>query len=382
MSNIITLNSGLIERKKVETLNAQSLRKTIPFSEINLVNDTTIEFKDARLQITKDSFKQLLRLIGMSQSFANSFEQLFSNETKTNFINRVKDAMSSNSGKLNEVTLIVNPATKMVVGITKASNELISNERFLNVVDRIIDQNSLDVTDWSVDPTKGIVNINAFNNKAEFSVSGLSDEVFKGGITFRNSPNGGFQVMPYVNRLWCTNGMTSPVAQEAITLNSLDSSTMEKFFEQLNDLRQRNFAPQGFADIVRSAANTRASLNEMRQAYNQISSHIGEKAEHWVPFQENLNAYAKRGLEGMTIDQMRGAKSNQSIWSVVNGLTHFATHGTDLITSNVQDYQNANMMVAAGRILGNGQYDHSNHMPDAFNENVLDTMPQLGVILN
>lgn len=382
MSTILTLSQAAISQKRTATLNAQSIRKTVAFSDIKLINDTTIEFKEHRLQMTKDAFKQLLRLIGMSQSFANQFETLFSSETKATFVNRIKDAMASNSGKLSEVTVIVNPTAKMIIGITKSANEMISNERFLNVVDRIIDQHGFDITDWSVDPARNIATINAFNKNAEFEVAGLSNEIFKGGLTFRNSPNGGFQVVPYMNRLWCTNGMSSPMAEQTITLNALDNTTMEKFFEQLNELRQRNFAPKGFADIIRSAANTRASLNEMRIGYNMISSHVGEKAENWIPFQENLNQYAKNGFEKMDTAQMRGAKSNQSIWSVVNGITHFATHGRDLVSSNMQDYDATQMMVRAGNILGSGKFDHSNNMPDAFSDNVLLDTTQIGAILN
>ena len=47
------------------------------------------------------------------------------------------------------------------------------------------------------------------NPKAQFDLAGLglSDEVFTAGLTLKNSPFGGIQVMPYVNRMWCTNGL-------------------------------------------------------------------------------------------------------------------------------------------------------------------------------
>ena len=53
------------------------------------------------------------------------------------------------------------------------------------------DQN-MGVTRWSTDPTTGIITIDAHNPHAEFAVQGLSDEVFTGGVTFRNSPMKGF----------------------------------------------------------------------------------------------------------------------------------------------------------------------------------------------
>lgn len=382
MAAITTLSNNLIEQRKVETLNAQSIRKTVPFRDINLIDDKTIEYKGTRIGITNGCFKSLLKIIGMSNQFAKNFESLFNSEAKATFINRIKDAMSSNTGRLNEVTLILSPFNKTIIGITRKPTDLISNEQFLGVTENIIDRQGFDVTNWSVDPTSGIVQINAFNPKATFEVNGLSDEVFTGGITFRNSPLQGFQVLPYVNRMWCTNGLTTSLAEEAYTLNSLDSITMEKFFEQLNDLRKNNFAPTSFADRVRKASNTPASLNEMRQAYNLINKHVEDQADRWIPLNENLSAYKRNGFENMTVDQMKNAKSNQSLWSVVNGLTHFATHAPELITSNVQGYDQTQMMVQAGNIFGKNRFDHENDMPNPFGNDALNNTLQIGSLLN
>lgn len=377
MSSIITLGSPLIAQKRQDTINSQAIRKTVAFADINIVDDKTIEFKGSRLHVTADFFKQLLKMIGMSQTFAGKFESLFNTETKTAFINRIKDAMASNAGGLAEVTLIVNPTTKSVIGLAKNATDMISNDRFLDVVDRIVDQNGLEISNWSIDPMKGMVNINTFNPKAEFQVAGLNDEVFKGGVTFQNSPNGGFQVLPYVNRMWCTNGLTTAFAQEAYTLQSLDAGTMEKFFEQLNDLRKRNFAPSMFSDQVKQAIATPASISELQNGYYMIEKFAGDRTDNWIPLKENMNAYAKNGFEFMSAAQMKGARSNTSIWDLVNGVNHFASHGNSIIDTNMQDYDATRLMVQAGNIFGK-QYDHANQMPDIFKGELV----QHGSLLN
>ena len=377
MSSIITLGSPLIAQKRQDTINSQAIRKTVAFADINILDDKTIEFKGSRLHVTPDFFKQLLKMIGMSQTFAGKFESLFNVETKTAFINRIKDAMASNAGGLAEVTLIVNPTTKSVIGLAKNATDMISNDRFLDVVDRIVDQNGLEISNWSIDPMKGMVNINTFNPKAEFQVAGLNDEVFKGGVTFQNSPNGGFQVLPYVNRMWCTNGLTTAFAQEAYTLQSLDAGTMEKFFEQLNDLRKRNFAPSMFSDQVKQAIATPASISELQNGYYMIEKFAGDRTDNWIPLKENMNAYAKNGFEFMSAAQMKGARSNTSIWDLVNGVNHFASHGNSIIDTNMQDYDATRLMVQAGNIFGK-QYDHANQMPDIFKGQLV----QHGSLLN
>jgi hypothetical protein len=363
---ITTLSNQLIEQRKVQTLEAQNLRKVVPFRDINLIDVESIEFQGSKINITKNAFKNLLGLLGMSNTFAQKFESLFTKEAKAQFINTMKNAMASNSGRLSEVTLVLNPLTKAVVAITKKDEFGISNQQFMQVAENIIDNQSMDVTNWSIDPGTGIITINAFNPKANFAVQGLSDEVFTGGVTFQNSPKDGFQVLPYVNRQWCTNGLTTAFAQEAYTLNSLDQGSMEKFFENLNGLRKNNFAPTGFADRVRAAHNTPASLHELQFAHNLIEPFAGERVDNWIPLAENMNAFYRAGFEGLSTEQLKHAKSNTSVWDVVNGVTHFATHGAQIIDTNMQDYNASELMVKSGNLFGKKSFDHENTMPDLF----------------
>jgi hypothetical protein len=363
---IQTLSSSLIEQRKVATLEAQNLRKVVPFRDINLIDGESIEYNGQKINLTKNAFKNLLGLLGMSNQFAQKFESLFTKEAKSQFINTMKNAMASNSGKLSEVTLVLNPISKSVVAITKKDQFGISNQQFMGVAENIIDNHGMDVTNWSVDPGTGIVTINAFNPNANFAVQGLSNEVFTGGVTFQNSPKDGFQVLPYINRQWCTNGLTAPMAQEAYTLNSLDQGSMEKFFENMNELRKNNFAPTGFADRVRAAHNTPASLNELQFAHNLIEPFAGERADNWIPLAENMNMFYKAGFESLNSNQMKHAKSNTSVWDVINGVTHFATHGAGIIDTNMQDYNASDLMVKSGNLFGKKSFDHENTMPDLF----------------
>jgi hypothetical protein len=382
MSQITTLSSNVIEQKKTETLDAQSLRKVVPFRDINIINEKTLEYRGHNLNMTKTAFKNLLNIIGMSQNFSAKFEKLFNAEAKAQFINRMKDAMTSNRGSLNDVTLVLNPISKSVVGISRKTSVGISNSQFVQMTDNIINEQGLDVTNWSTDPHTGIITVNTFNPKSNFEIGGLTNEVFTGGVTFKNTPTAGMQVLPYVNRMWCSNGLTTSVSEESHILYSLDKDNMEKFHTNLNDLRKNNYAPIGFGDRVRTANNTRASLHEMKQAYDKIHSYVGERAERWVPFNENLAKYESAGFTDMNADQTRGAKTNQSVWSVVNGLTHFATHNQSLVDTNITASDETNMMIQAGNLFGKKSFDNENMMPDLFDKNVLNKTIQTGALLN
>jgi len=363
---ITTLATPLVETKKAEAIGAQSLRRTVPFREVNLIDEKTIEFQGTRIGITKQAFKSLLSIIGMSNQFAQKFEKLFTSDAKSQFINRMKDAMASNSGNVSNVTMVLNPVNRSIILFQKEDKFQISNEQFINVAEGLIGDNSMNVTRFSTDPTTGIITIDAFNPKAEFGIQGMKDEVFTGGVTFRNSPLKGFEVMPYVNRQWCTNGLTTAMAQETYQLHSLDNTSMEKFFENMQNLRRNNFAPEGFADRVRAASNTPASISEMQYAHNLIQPFAAERTDHWVPLQENLNAYNKAGFENLNAQQAKMAKTNQSLWSVINGVTHFSSHGQKLIDTNMQDQDAARLQVAVGNLFGKKAFDHENSMPNPF----------------
>jgi hypothetical protein len=377
--SIQTLSSNLITLRKQESINAQSLRRTLPFRDINMIDEKTIEYKGTRIEITKQAFKSLLSLVGMSQSFADKFTKLFNPDTKAQFINTMKNAMASNSGRLSNVTLVLNPTTKAVILFGKEDKLQISNEQMINVAENMIGDSSMGVSRWATDPATGIITIDAHNPNAEFKILGLNEEVFTGGVTFKNSPMKGFEVMPYVNRQWCTNGLTASIASESYQLHSLDNKNMEGFFESMQDLRRNNYAPEGFADRVRQANATPASMQEMRFAHNLIEKHAGERAEQWIPLQENMNQYNKAGFEMMSNDQMKMAKSNQSVWSVINGVTHFSTHGASIIDTNMQHHNEAEIQARIGNLLGKKSFDHENTMPNPFSSNEL---LQSGAMMN
>ena len=376
MPQIQTLSSTEIDNRKAMTRNSQSIRKTVAIRDIDLINDTTIEYQGKRLEITSDAFKGLMKMIGMSQAFAKKFETLFNAETKAKFINQMKNAMAT---QLNEITIILSPTTKKVVGFSKKPTDLISHDRFIGLADRLIDQHGFEVANWGVDGNKGSVTINAFNPQANFGIEGMNNEVFTAGITMKNSPLGGIQVMPYVNRLWCANGCTTSMASESYALKDLSADSMEKFFEHMQQLRKNGFVPTGFQDKVTQAVNTPASIKEMTWAHNQIKRHVGDKAESWIPLQENLGAYQKANIG---IIDPKTAKSNQSIWSVVNGMTHVATHAPDMFAMNMQDKDSTELMVQAGNLLGR-QWNFQSATRSPFGaEAHLDTTSQIGAMLN
>lgn len=380
MSNITTLSPQITNERRAMTTNAQSLRKSVPVRDIDIISEGILSYQGRYVEMTPKAFTQLMRLIGMSKQFANQFEQLFNAETKAKFINTMKNAMAAN---LNEITLIMSPIQKKIVGFSKRAEEMISNERFLDLAEGIIGDHGMQITNWSVDGETGGVSINAFNPKAQFEL-GISDEVFTAGLTLKNSPFGGIQVMPYVNRLWCANGCTTMEEADKYTLHNLNRESMEPFFNHLSQLRKNGFVPTNFKQNVTNAMNTPASLAEMERAHKWIAPIVGKRADNWIPLDAQKEAYKGIGVDTneLSMEQKKRSKTDQSVWSVINGVTHVATHANDiLLDTTMKDSEASQLMVNAGSLLSK-DFDMANEMPSPFAKNVLKETTQIGSLLN
>lgn len=368
---VTTLSPNAILTRKQETLNAQSLRRTVAMRDIEIIDEKTILYNGTSISITNAAFKSLMKNIGMSQTFIQKFEKLFNAKAKAQFINTMKNAMATNSGNMPNITMVLNPVNRTVVAFTKEASELISNSNFVEQAERILNSGNFGVTNWTTDPTTGIVTLNAIKEGSTFAVAGDEKDVFTAGITMKNSPITGFQVSPYVNRLWCTNGLTTSLAEDKYNMTNLSEKSLTQFNEYILGLTRRNFVPSEFDTLVNKARTTHASLSELNFASNAIEkAGAGERAANWIPLNENLLEYSRAGISAdkFTQQELKNAKSDQSIWSVVNSMTHFASHGENLI-DGVQAHNSTDLMVRAGNLLGKGtkgNWDLGNQVPSPF----------------
>ena len=137
----------------------------------------------------------------------------------------------------------------------------------------------------------------------------------------------------------------------------------------MNDLANRNYMPHMFETKVLNAKATPASMRELNSAYGIIKeAGAGDRAGNWIPLAENFGAYASAGIDFKN-NSMSDAKSNQSIWSLVNSMTHFASHD---IVEGVADHNRTKLMVQAGNFLDK-KHDHAIEMVNPFAKVALDS---------
>tara|TARA_R100000951_G_scaffold66980_3_gene56545 strand:- start:531 stop:1682 length:1152 start_codon:yes stop_codon:yes gene_type:complete len=364
MKSITTISQAAFDSKKAEAKRNQLMRKEITLSEFNVVDNNHINIDGVKIEVTDRAFNKLLGRLRIPTAFAKRFSTGFGSDGLRQLITMMKSMKSSKNDQT--VTLLVDPNNRKVTDILPAGYASISQESFVDFAERYIDQYNLGVTYMGTDLYGG-TQINCVAPNSIFNVPGMQNEVFNTGVTFKNTPKRGLEVMPYLERLVCANGMSSTQFSETYGLHNLSEKNINEFNEHMIRMAATDFQPVGLADNIKKANDTDASLAELQQAASSILSTDKEieydYIQKYIPINRAFKAYSDLGADPNTFTrpQMKNAKSGMSVWDVVNGITNFASNDTRFGGNKMGD-----LMVTAGNILCKKQYD---------TEGVLDINP-------
>ena len=348
---ITALSQEIYDNKVKSAISIQPIRKTVPLGDLSIVNPGLVNIKGKPVAMSKKAFSQLAKILGVPIQFQGRVDKLFGEEANRQLVNRMKSALIAQG--VSTITIVANPREKEIIGFLKRENQYISHGSFFGMLEDLIGDNSLSVRDFSVRSDGGGVIINCYDPTAEFALKGLKDEVFRGGVTFSNSIEGGIIVSPYVDRLVCANGMIGEAFSEKYKLRNLGQTSLEEFRNHLQSLQKQQFRPMVFEERVNKAMSTRASLAEIEAAADLILRHTGYKEEEissWVPIKQTKEEFIRAGIlpMGLSEGQKKNAKTSTPLWDVINGLTHFSTHDNGL---KITDYERRSIQKEAGALL-------------------------------
>jgi len=345
-----TISSELFQRKTQEAIEKTPIRKEINLRDVEVVKDDLLRVGEANIPMNAEAFKGVCKVVGLPVGFDKTFSSAFGDKARQSLVNRLKTAVQAKGNTT--LSLVVNPHDKKVIGVQKDPRDLVSNQTFVETSKRIIDKYNLEVTDFSISSEGGVV-INTMSPKNSWGLTGLQDEDFYGGITFSNSPSRGYLVSPFLHRLVCANGMIGTAFEETMSLGQMDGFSMEKFWTNLNSLAERGFRPLQFENRVRLAMNTPASLAELESAHDDLKSLSDaehKELEAWVPYHNTRARFHAHGIDTLLLThaQKKGAKTGTSVWDVVNGITHFASHDNGF---KLDDFNRRKLQVQASKLL-------------------------------
>ena len=357
MKELTTLSPTAFQARKAEAVRNEVMRKEISLSEFNVIDNTHIEVDGVKIELTPFAFKRLLGRLRIPTAFAKRFSDGFGADGLQQLVQMMKTMKSSKNDQT--VTLLVDPRNKVITNILPAGYASISNEAFIDFAEGYINQYGLEVKDFGSDPNGGAT-INCVSPNSVFQVPGMSDEVFNTGVTFRNTPTRGLEVSPYLNRLVCSNGMTSTAFSETYGLHELTDKSISEFNDHMISMASTGFQPVGLADKIKAANETDASIAEVQRAMSAMLSTDKkidfDYMQRYLPINRVMKAYSDIGAEPSTFTtkQLQNAKSGLSIWEVVNGITNFASNDERY---NIDDHKTGNLMVSAGNLLMKKNFD-------------------------
>ncbi|MEC9208994.1 MAG: hypothetical protein VX762_01045 [Bacteroidota bacterium] len=361
-NNFEVLAATEYEKTKNVAIKAQPISRPVKLTDIEMKNDSFIEYKGKRLQLDENAKKDLFQLLGLSRGMLSQIENYSSAKQKIKFVEWFRNETANNSTMT--LLMLVNPKNKHVIGFKKRKHDLISNVSFLDLAENIINRNNLEVNEMSVDDS-GNVNINTLLPENYWSVNGIAGEDFISGISLTNSINSGVQLSTYLGRLICTNGMIANKLEESCQMKDLNHTTYNNFLDVVEALESRNFKPQSFDKHVFSAVNTRASIHEMMRARHLLlnTSVVNKHSvNEYLPINHAETEYKKLGINmyKLSAKEKRNAESPMSVWELINVITDFASHN-----NQITDAQGHKLQSQSGELFY-GDYDMANKVPSPF----------------
>ena len=354
---LTTLSNQVYQDRKIEAIQNQILRKEVNLSELEVVDNTHIRVDGVTIELSQKAFAKLLGRLRIPKAFAKRFEDGFGQDGLRQLVQMMKTMKVSKNDQM--VTLLVDQKERNISDILPHNYASISNESFLNFTENYIDQYGLEVTHMGSDP-RGGVTINTVSPNSLLQVPGMKNELFHTGVTFRNTPERGLEVSPFLNRMVCTNGMTSTAFSETYGLHQLSDKNINEFNEHMLRMASTGFQPIGLADTIKKASYTNASVAEVEQALSRVlnvDKNIPyEYMQRYIPLDRIAKAYDMKGVNTaeLTGKQRSTANSGLTVWELVNGITNFASNDTRF---NLNDNTRGNLMVNAGNILMKKEYD-------------------------
>jgi hypothetical protein len=352
-----TLSQKVYDKKRDLAINSQFIRKELTLSEFQVVDNEHIKIDDIMIEVTPKAFNRLLARFRVPAAFAKRFAEGFGDDGLRQLLNTMKNLKSAKNEQ--KVTLIVNPDTRKIVDILPKGYASISTETFFEFVEDYIGKYDFEVKSLGHD-TYGGTHLHCIQPNCMMEVPGLENEKFLNGVMFRNSPQRGLEVSPYVDRVICENGMTSKLFAENYQLHNLSDKNIKEFNERMLQMAATNFRPAGMVENIKKASEIDASIAEIEAAANAMLYSAPEVEfgyiEKYLPIAKVNKAYAMVGadVEEFTFAQKKNAKSGISVWDVVNGITNFASNDSRYA---IDDWKRGRLMESAGNLLFKKNFD-------------------------
>lgn len=321
---------------KKEALKNSPLVATYPLSVFELGRSKTIKMNGKLVPVnTKAYFSFLKKVLRVDPQFVSRFKNVTDEKTELSMLGALKSGMSKNKDL--QVHVLANPKELSITNFASGRHQFRTNEQLLAIFENVMNRYpSLHLRDFHMSED-GTMNLAA---RSEDEVFGeLKNEVFRGGLTFRNSYDNGSFIGHNAFRMICTNGMFG-FGDLPLFVGPDDKGPGKRgtggglidFFEKLDVLDRSNWMADDFWDRMQDAMDTDASVAELFQAKNALlmnSSLEEADIKYYLPELHDARKWlAKRGVIMDTLEgkKLNNCPTNIKLWQLINQVTDFGSH--------------------------------------------------------
>jgi hypothetical protein len=348
------------------------IRKVVNLSDVNINLDDShsnfgkITLDGFDLKLTRGAFQNLIKTLGLSNTFINKFTDIFGAKAKGQLVDIIKSRLAVNKNL--KVAIYVHPQTLRIVAISDTDKPYVSPNVYYDMVEGVISDHKLDVSDMIIDGG-GNLSISTLKNSGGwgFDIPDLKDESFHCGVIVTAGPTSDIAIDPHIMRLVCTNGMVGPRRLEmGPRLESNSISDIQKFMLETKRLSDSNKQFKTvFVDQVRKMNKIMASYDELFKIRESVKKHVSDITDtrtetvldRFFPLQDVRKKYFDEkniALANLTHRHWKNAKTHMTTWELLNSLTDVASHDYGMGISNIKKDQ---LKKEAGMFMFKKEFD-------------------------
>lgn len=312
---------------KAQALKESPVVASYPLSSFELGRNQTIKLNGKLIPVTPRAYNNFLKkVLRIEPNFVKRFKSNTDEKTEISMLQALKSGMSMK--KQQQVHILANPKNQEITAFSSGKHMFRTNEALLAIFENVMNSfNKLELRDFYM-MEDGTMNLSARSNEETFGT--IQSEVFRGGLTFRNSYDSGSFIGHNALRMICMNGMFG--FRDLPLFVGPGDSALLSFFEKLRELDNNHWMEENFWDKMDGAMNTNASVAELNWARNTMIGNSGlakEELRNFLPeYQSAVQWLAKRGvnIETLNNQQEKNCPTNINLWKLINQVTDFGSH--------------------------------------------------------
>lgn len=342
--------------KKEEALRNEPIARMIQLGSISLepnsYADGFVRIDGKSVSADPSFFRYLSKLLNISGRMREELAgtgkdgKLDGSGMFASMVEAMKLLRNSKSGGMN-VTIIGDPTTNQLTGISEKMYSRIPNSSLFDVADSIM-QRYPNIQPVDVNVRGGGMGVNmSFVNDIDLGFGnsggpddGIEDHQF--GFTLNNGIV--TSIGDFAYRLVCSNGMMGMVKRDMFKMTELTNKGISDMFGAIAQMEKRRFIPIDYERNLKLAGKTPASFGELEEMYNGVVGNL-VKDDNDAINAHNRTEIARTFFHGLSTVYTKLAARNidphnltrkqkqyivtpQTMWDAINSLTWLGSHDT------------------------------------------------------